>query len=194
MWSRVLTLVLVPRRPEPARSGHAFIDESKAKDYLLVAAVVLPGQLADARRTVRSLVLPRQPRLHMKKESDARRKQILDAFAGLAPVVTIYRAGAAYRTELERRARCLDALVADAAEAQHTHLYLERDESLVRRDRQQLIETTRALGCADTLAYRHEAAASEPLLAIPDAFAWAWAKGGDWRRRCAPVVEGVVDV
>ncbi|WP_228516893.1 hypothetical protein [Curtobacterium sp. VKM Ac-1376] len=32
----------------------------------------------------------------------------------------------------------------------------------------------------------------EPLLALPDAVGWAWAKGGDWRRRC-PTELTVID-
>jgi hypothetical protein len=32
------------------------------------------------------------------------------------------------------------------------------------------------------------------LLAIPDAIAWCWAKGGDWRRRIESVVTDVREV
>lgn len=47
------------------------VDESKASDYLLVAAAIVPGDAASCRGQLRKLLLPRQPRLHMKKESDA---------------------------------------------------------------------------------------------------------------------------
>ncbi|MCL2455054.1 MAG: hypothetical protein FWD18_07135 [Micrococcales bacterium] len=174
--------------------SHVFVDESTARDYLMAAALVDPQGLDRARRAIRALRMPGQPRLHMKKESDRRRRLILTSVAELAPKVTIYRAGTSYRTELERRERCLRALVADIARNGHTHLYLERDASLVRRDRQQLIEATRMVGYADRLRYQHESATSEPLLAIPDAVAWAWAKGGEWRRRCEQVVVDVIDV
>ncbi|UTT59363.1 hypothetical protein [Cellulosimicrobium cellulans] len=174
--------------------GQVFVDESKARAYLLVAAVVLPGSMNTARRVVRDLTMPRQPRIHMKRESDARRRKILEAFVGLAPEVTVYRAGGAYRTELERRERCLRALVEDIARDRRTHLCLERDESLVQRDRRHLIEATRAAGCSESLAYRHESATAEPLLALPDAIAWAWARGTSWRQRCEPVVSRVVDL
>lgn len=175
-------------------AGHVFADETKARDYLLVAAVLLPSDMNDARRMVSSLMLRGQTRVHMKKESSSRRKRILTEISQLKPQVTIYRAGNEYRTELERRERCLHALVADLARAGHKTLCLERDDSLVSRDRQHLIEATRNAGCTESLVYRHESATSEPLLAIPDAIAWAWAKGGDWRSRCEPVVLGVVNV
>jgi hypothetical protein len=35
---------------------------------------------------------------------------------------------------------------------------------------------------------------SEPLLAIPDAVGWAWARGGDWRRRAQPMIGEVIDL
>lgn len=174
--------------------SHVFVDESKARDYLLISAVVVAADLGQARRAIRALTLPGQPRLHMKKESNRRRRQILTTIDGLAPEVTIYRAGTLWRTELERRDQCLHALVADIADQGHTYLCLERDASLVGRDRQQLIEATRATGCADRLSYRHESATAEPLLAIPDAVGWAWARGGDWRRRCEKVVTDTINL
>jgi len=36
--------------------------------------------------------------------------------------------------------------------------------------------------------------AQEPLLAIPDAIGWAWARGADWRRRARALVSDVIDV
>jgi hypothetical protein len=47
-------------------TGHVFVAESKQRNYLLVAAVVMPGDLAGARRALRALVMPGQRRLHMK--------------------------------------------------------------------------------------------------------------------------------
>lgn len=46
------------------------------------------------------------------------------------------------------------------------------------------------------MTYEHATATAEPLLAIPDAiaWAWAWARGGDWRRRVQPVVERIIRV
>jgi hypothetical protein len=81
--------------------------------------------------------------------------------------------------------------VHDAAVHEHTLLVVELDESLASWDNQRLIEFTRAEGCRDTLAYEHRRAAQEQLLAIPDAIAWCWANGGDWKRRIIPAVTGV---
>ncbi|MCW6006927.1 hypothetical protein K1W54_20420 [Micromonospora sp. CPCC 205371] len=57
---------------------HAFTDETKERRYIMVAALLAPSQLSAARSAMRSLILPRQCRIHLHKESDTRRKQILD--------------------------------------------------------------------------------------------------------------------
>ncbi|MFD4323185.1 hypothetical protein ACFWQC_01025 [Nocardioides sp. NPDC058538] len=174
--------------------GQAFVDESKVKDYLLVSAVLAEEELAAARKLLRDLLLPGQPRLHMKQESDPRRRKILSAINELTPEVTLYRAPSLGRTELSRRAICLQRLVTDLHRHGHRALCIELDETLRRRDNQTLIEATKAADSRDWLTYRHEQARREPLLSIPDALAWAWPKGGDWRRRCDSLAVVVVDV
>ena len=39
--------------------------------------------------------------------------------------------------------------------------------------------------------YEHLSPRMEPLLWIPDAVAWCWAKGGVWKDRVLPLVDGV---
>ncbi|TDE88177.1 hypothetical protein EXU48_23950 [Occultella glacieicola] len=173
------------RRPT---SGHVFVDESKKRDYLLVAAVVIPSGLAHARQTMRILQKPGQRRLHMVKESPARQHTILSTIATLGAQVTIYQAGAGFRSHVERRGACLERLVEDIAAAGHTRLLLESEQGEEARDRRILYRQTDQHGCRDSLSYGHATAASEPLLAIPDAIAWAWARGGDARRRAEPLV------
>lgn len=174
-------------------SGLVVVDESKAKGYLLVAACVLPADVVAARKQLRELIMPRQSRVHMKTESAPRRREILTALERLEVQATIYRAGASYRTDIARRRACLERLVGDIA-GTCERLVLESDETQDQRDRRDLIELIRAAGCHGTLSYDHLRATSEPLLAIPDAVAWAWARGGDWRRRVTPLVRLVIQV
>jgi hypothetical protein len=61
-------------------------------------------------------------------------------------------------------------------------------------DRRWLYQRVRKAGCTETLEYRHLRAYEEPLLAIPDAVAWCWVKGGEWRGRVEPLVEHVREV
>jgi hypothetical protein len=140
---------------------------------------------------LRGLVLPGQRRLHMKDENDQRRRSIATAIAVSGVTATIYDAGQRYRNERERRAACLHALIMDVAHRGDAMLVLEQDDTLLSWDNQRLIEFTREAGYRDTLHYEHCRGASELLLAVPDAVAWCWAKGGDWRRRIEPVVTDV---
>jgi len=169
-------------------SGHVFVDETKDRDYLLVAGVVMPPDLDPVRRTLRTLVMPGQRRLHMAKERDQRRRQIVDAIVASGVTATVYDAGRSRRTELAARGACLRAVVIDAAEKSAHMLVLKQDDSLLWWDQQRLIEITREVGCRDTLRYEHRRAREELLLAIPDAIAWCWARGGTWRQRVEPVV------
>lgn len=171
-----------------------FVDESKSRDYLLIASVVAPHDLVAARKTIRALVLPGQRRLHMKSEGDGRRRVILTELERHGFRATIYQAGTGFKTDLDRRRHCLDRLVGDIARDGHTMLCLESDETLDARDRRDLSALTRAHRCAETLRYQHQRAAQEPLLAVPDAVGWAYARGGDWRRRAQPLIEEVIDL
>jgi hypothetical protein len=175
-------------------SNHVLVDESKQRGYLLVASVVVPSDLDSVRRVLRGLVLPGQRRLHMKDESESRKRSIATAIAVSGVTATIYDAGRRYRDERARRAACLHALVLDAARRGDAMLVLEQDDTLLSWDNQRLIEFTRQAGCRDTLRYEHRRAASELLLAAPDAVAWCWAKGGDWRRRIESIVTDVREV
>ena len=174
-------------------SSHIFVDETKRRGYLLVASAVVPGDLDSTRRMLRGLVLPGQRRLHMKDENDQRRRSIATAIAVSGITATIYDAGRRHHTERERRSACLTALVIDAAAHNHAMLVLEQDDTLVASDRKLLYRATREAGCPD-LRYEHRRAAVEQLLALPDAIAWCWAKGGDWRRRIQPVVTQIREV
>ncbi len=169
-------------------SGHVFVDETKDRDYLLVAGVVIPPDLDPVRRTLRTLVMPGQRRLHMAKERDQRRRQIVDAIVASGVTATVYDAGRSHCTELAAREACLRAVVIDAAESSAHMLVLEQDDSLLWWDQQRLIEITREVGCRATLRYEYRRAREELLLSIPDAIAWCWARGGIWRQRVEPVV------
>jgi hypothetical protein len=72
--------------------SHTFVDESKRRDYLLIAATVEASDL-----------------------DRVRKHSIAATIAGSGITATVYDAGRRYPTELERRAACLAALVDDAA-------------------------------------------------------------------------------
>ncbi len=178
-------------------STHTYVDETKAKGYVVVAATAAPEQFKVARKELTTILLSGQRSLHMKSESTARRHAISDTVVAmgvdLGIEVVVYDAGRA-GSELERRARCLRALVEVAsASAGVTRVTFDLDQTLLSWDRQQLIELTRASG-GSQIEYAHMARHQELLLAIPDIVAWSWAKGGECRKRVAPVIAKAVTV
>ena len=163
-----------------------FVDESKSKGYVMVAAVVVPSDQTTLRREVRALVLPGQRRLHFTSESDSRRKQILAKLERLG--VLAHVAHSDLRHEASGREACLRDLVAIAAREGHDRIVLERDVSIEHADKKVLYDAVHRLNLPDVLTYAHETAHQEPLLWIADAIAWSYAKGGDWRRRAQPMI------
>lgn len=169
-----------------------FVDETKQRGYFLVAGAVVPGDIAKLRRELGSLVLPGQRGLHMKDERDPRRRAIVDLIVSANVHAIVYDAGKRFSNEPQRRSECFRELVNDiASKPGETHLVIDRDDSLVQNDRKCLIEFSRMSGCRDQLRYEHLKTHEEQLLIVPDAIAWCWAKGGDWRRRVRPVVKDV---
>lgn len=173
---------------------HVFVDESKRKGYLVAAAVVATGDLSARRRDLRELVLPGQRRIHMKSESDPRRRLILKRMAEWGLSAILIEAGPHHGNDLARRAAALEALMAFIANEGHTRLCLESDETQDKRDRQQLHALCRQLPVADSFEYHHLRAHEEPLLTVPDAIAWSWTRGGPWRELATPLVDQVIPV
>ncbi|MGF2952116.1 hypothetical protein ACOJVP_07185 [Mycobacterium sp. THU-M116] len=168
---------------------HIYVDETKHRDYLMVAAVVLGEDLTSARAVVQELLKPGQHHLHMKNEADGRKETIAKTLAAAGLRATVYDAGRRHRTQVLARAACLTALVDDlAASDTETLIVLDQDETLVQSDRQVLYRAVRAAGRETTLRYEHRRAAADRLLGIPDAFAWCWAKGGHWRSHIRPAI------
>lgn len=119
--------------------------------------------------------MPRQRRVHFTKESTARQRQILDVIAGFEVSFRLYQAD---RNDASGRRACLFAVVEDAADHAE-RLVVERDETTADFDRRVLYSATRKHGCTETLHYELLPPHQDPMLWIPDAVAWAWAKGGD---------------
>ena len=88
------------------------------------------------------------------------------------------------------RTRCLEALTEDLASRGRVRLVLERDDSVLAHDKRVLFDHVRKTGAVE-LEYLFLRAHEECLLAIPDAVAWCWAKGGTWRTAVRPMVNRV---
>lgn len=165
-----------------------FVDESKAKGYTMVAAVVVSNDVTTLRREVRELVLPGQRRIHFTKERDDRKRLILSKFTTFGVQAQIFHSPA--KNDAAGREACLTALVEHASKHAHTKIVLERDESIEQSDRRTLFREVHKHGLTEALSYALEPPHLEPLLWIADAIAWSYTKGGDWNRRIEPLVAG----
>ncbi|WP_432944281.1 hypothetical protein ACQPXM_02485 [Kribbella sp. CA-253562] len=157
-----------------------FVDESKSKGLLMAAARCPADDVGVHRKALRGLLLAGQERLHFRHETDARRKRILGAIAEFRLVVDLYHAE---RDTLAGRQACLEAIVRDSA-GTAGRLVVERDESTYQRDRRTLHAACYRYNCPE-LRWDLLAPKLDPLLWVPDAVAWAWTRGGAWRRSVA---------
>ncbi|PPF76549.1 hypothetical protein C5B96_16590 [Subtercola sp. Z020] len=163
-----------------------FIDESKTKGYTLVAVTVPSESLVSLRKQIALLRKPGQARVHMVKESDPRRRLILSTLADLGLRARVYSVSGL--ADAPARAACLRQIVEDTSDSGATRLVLERDVSIEKFDRQVLRTLAESQQGDSRFTYCHESASAEPLLWVPDAIAWAFARGGEWKRRITPLV------
>jgi hypothetical protein len=167
---------------------HIYVDETKARGYVLVASVHIASDVDTLRKTLRDkFVLRGQARIHMAKESDPRRREIADTICRAGVTATVYDAGKRYRDPLDARRACLQAIIDDIPPGMETLLVLEQDDSILHWDKKFLYSAVRGAAVVDTVRYAHHRARSELLLSVPDAIAWCWARGGSWRERILPV-------
>lgn len=160
---------------------HAFADESHRKgQYLMCATAVSISDLPKTRRMLRDLRLRGQRRIHFANESDSRRKSILATLTHLDMTNAIYIAPG--REQAAARRTILQKMVTDLRAQGVTRLVLDSRQGQDHKDR----STIHVLLQNDTesaFEYGHERSAHEPVLWVPDAVAWAWGRGGEWRRR-----------
>ncbi|WP_129360325.1 hypothetical protein [Rothia uropygioeca] len=174
--------------PNYSPRSHVFVDESKRNEYYIVASAVAPGNVTEARKFVRGLMLPGQRRLHFTDEKDSRRKQLLKSFSDLDVEVSVYIASG--RKGKEARPLCLAALAKNLAESGVNRLYLEQDASTFVADKKVLRSTF--AGYPHGPSYDFPRASEEPLLWIADAVAWCYQRRGHWIQQAAPLVDGRV--
>lgn len=174
------------QRPTPTQ---VFADETKERGFRFVA-VALPHETVEGlRRELRDWIKPGQTRIHCSKESDARRKQVIDLFAHYDCEVVVYDSSALPKRQ--RREACLHKMVELSARSGASLLVLERDDSTVEFDKKLLYRRVRELGCEHDLQYRHLQAREEPSLIVPDVIAWCLQRGGEWYKRVEPLITAV---
>jgi hypothetical protein len=169
---------------------HAYVDESFEAAYLMAVIAVEGSDVAATRSRARQLRAPGAARFHMSSEGNARRNRALALIGEISPTVLVIEVSAETPPH-QRRARAMESVVNECLGRDAARVVFELDVSVIGRDRRTVAHALRAYGDAAPLAYDFIPGASEPLLWLPDAVAWAWARGGHWRRR---LPEGLVHI
>lgn len=174
-----------------SKGAQVFIDESTQRDYLVVSAVIATGDITQVRREMKDLLLPGQRSLHMKDESDRRRGQIRDQVLSAGVEVVIYSARPSNcGGHTGARDVCLQRVAADGVDRAIGRLVIDRNDSYVSRDRRSVMQGARRAGVGRVpFDYQHMRRHEEPLLAIPDAMGWMYARGGAWRASIGEVID-----
>ena len=166
----------------------AYVDESiRSGRYLLGAVVVDAHEAGRLRRSVRKLLLPGQRKLHFKTEGSRRRRALIDALGRIEVEAIVYSCRLSNDVDAEAaRSRCLSALVREMqGRDRQTELLIESRERLDVLDGGTILRARRP---EPLLSFQHLLPDHDPLLWLPDSFAWAVGAGGDWLRRVGPLV------
>lgn len=172
---------------------HAFADESARRGYLVCVVVLTPTGMVQARQVLQSLRKAGQHRIHMTSESPRRRKEILSAVCGLDMSAYLYQADLNGRSQRGARDGCLRAAVPDLVSLGVGRLMIESCDQ-DHQDRQVIREMAEKADVLDDFNYGHGRPSTEPLLWLPDIVAWAYGRGGDWRRRTQQIVCRVYEI
>lgn len=97
----------------------------------------------------------------------------------------------AFTDEAKAHGYIMVAALLAPAKLASAQLILETEEGALRSDKALIFAQLRSGGDGNALQYAHMRAYEESLLAIPDAIAWSWAKGGHWRARVNEIVTDV---
>jgi hypothetical protein len=170
----------------------AFSDESERAAVMLMAVVtVAPGDVENARTTMRSLLLPGERRIHTSDESLRRRRQILDTLVraeSLSAVVLRHRRSEGTNKPAARHL-LLQAATGLAISSGVTSWVLDDQEPNQKaRDRAAIAHALAGVERRLHPVYDHHPSTSEPLLWAADAICWAVGAGADWRRRIQTIV------
>ncbi|WP_454852039.1 hypothetical protein [Promicromonospora soli] len=168
---------------EPPRRAHVYVDESKAKGFLLIGVFVASGAVSSLRSALRSLRRPGQRSIHFVSERNAIRDAVLRTLIE-RDVSAVVVSAPKQRTTQTPRELCVRTLARTCVERDASFLVLETDQTLVPDDKRWLFEELHKTDVRYDHRERHE----EPLLWAADAIAWAWNRDAAWREKVRPLV------
>jgi hypothetical protein len=141
---------------------------------MVLVACVVPNTAAKGFRSeLKSLLLPGQRSIHFAKESDRRRRQILAKVKEFE--VSTYVFDTHLKPDATSRELALRQLLTDLAPKQ---ICLELDVSSLNRDQAVLADFEKQSKARNLeFGFGFEIPSREPLLWLPDIFAWCYQRG-----------------
>jgi len=171
-------------------SAHWFIDETKAHGLTFVIVEVESDKVGRVRAQMAKLRRKGQRAVHFNAESKTSKTQILAEIRSLPLTATVIRIKAVHDYPNARAAGI--TAVAKLALADHpSRIVFERDATQERNDRRTLSSFLRT---TPTIEYQHVDRASDPILWVADALAWALQRGGAWQQAITPLITRTLDV
>lgn len=168
---------------------YAFIDESRAGRYTLCLLRVQDYKVAELRKTMESLRKNGQSRVHMKQESDTRRREILGKLKSLSTWdALILESNKTTRISADTRQK-LFLLMAQHPLWQKVNDLIVEDSTDRVRDKRTLAWLTK--NSNHHFNYTFKKPAEDSGLWAVDAIVWAYAKGGSWRKSISDRVEKI---
>lgn len=165
----------------------AFVDESTAKRYRLCLIAIPRKALAKTKEEIENLRLPGQRYIHMKNESDRRRKQILDVVLGI-PSWRGLVAQSSHGRKIDVQTR-QDLFILAASQP----IWKEIRQLTVESSTDSARDAVTLKFIRDKISNRFSFRFCEPAedsgLWIADIIVWAYAKGGIWRNAVLERVE-----
>jgi hypothetical protein len=157
-----------------------FIDESKARDFILCAVTIEAQMIPFARSITRQQVMPGQRHIHFVSEGRRRKLAILRAYSRIScrADFIIVKTG----KPAARRERAIRHLTSILPTGSNTNLVFDNDENYNLMDRNILRQELNRQLLSAQVSYAHLPSRSESLLWIPDALAWSKARGKEWGR------------
>jgi len=167
------------------KQSQLFVDECKAKEYYLAAAVTTSASLTTVRNALKAGRHKGTDYIHFVRERDA----VKDRFIGIMREcdLTAIMYVSATKKHATAREACLHAMLDDIAAQQIRQLTIESDVSVDVADRRIIAQRLKELKYAD-LRYQHRGKKEEPLLWASDAIAWCYNRGGIWRQKIEPLL------
>ncbi len=160
---------------------HAFADESHRKGkYLICAVTVTTTELDQTRRELRALRMSGQRRLHFADEGDRRRRSLLSEMSKLTIQTHVFVADD--RDQTASRQLIIRRMIPLLREQGVKRLVMDSRQGQDHKDRA-TIHGLVGSAPRPVFEYTHLPSASEPLLWVPDAVAWAYGRGGQWHQQ-----------